>query len=347
MSANAQSREKAKPLPVGPPLASQMRAGAHMRRQLRSEQKAWLARNWRVAAVTFGLGAVSAIAAHVLLPAQFAPFLIGAIVASCGWWVYTLTLELGGQANLRSGLTAEEWTAIELLGLHSKGWRTANHVMIEYGDVDHAALGPGGFFAIETKFRSNWDRADLQGIARQGQLGADRLRPRLGPKASARSIVVMWGPKVNEIFPEPFQIDGVTFCRGRRFADYLLGLPVALEKTEIDKAFSQLESNVRLRDLREITDEGEFVRTFTHGVADVLAIAIAFLLTTVGLLSPASMAPEGWWTVAACISTLALAHKVRRRARHPRLRHVSVAIGATAVGLGAMMLIAIAYELLA
>ncbi|MFN6118446.1 MAG: hypothetical protein ACK5CE_02220 [Actinomycetes bacterium] len=166
MSANAQSREKAKPLPVGPPLASQMRAGAHMRRQLRSEQKAWLARNWRIVAVTFTLGTVGAIAAQALLPAQFAPFLIGAIAASCGWWVYTLMLELGGLANLRSGLTAEEWTAIELLGLHSKGWRTANHVMIEYGDVDHAALGPGGFFAIEPKFRSNWAQAELPYIAR-------------------------------------------------------------------------------------------------------------------------------------------------------------------------------------
>lgn len=102
MSANAQAREKAKPLPVGPPLASQMRAGAHARR-LRSEQKAWLARNWRIVAVTFGLGAVGAIAAHALLPAQFAPFVIGAIAASCGWWVYTLMLELGGLANLRSG----------------------------------------------------------------------------------------------------------------------------------------------------------------------------------------------------------------------------------------------------
>lgn len=218
---------------------------------------------------------------------------------------------------------------------------------IEYGDVDHAALGPAGFLAVETKFRSNWTQADLPSIARQAQLGADRLRPRLGPKASARSIVVMWGPKVDEIFPEPFQIDGVTFCRGRLFADHLLGLPVVLEKTEIDTAFDRLESIVRSRDSREIAHEGEFVRPFTHGVADVPAIAVAFLITTVGLLSPASMAPEGWWTVAACTATVALAHTVRRRERHPRLRHVSVAIGATAVGLGAMMLIAIAYELLA
>ncbi len=347
MSTNAPSREKAKPLPLGPPLASHIRAGAHSRRLLRSEQKAWLARNWRIVAMTFALGTVGAIAAHALLPTQFAPFLIGAIAASCGWWIYTLMLELGGLANLRAGVTAEEWTAAELLGLHGKGWRTANHVRIEYGDVDHAALGPAGFFAIETKFRSNWTLADLPSIARQAQLGADRLRPRLGPKASARPIVVMWGPKLVEIHPAPFQVDGVTFCRGQLFAEYLLGLPVACEKAEIDKAFDRLESIVRSRDTREITDEGDFVRSFSHGVADVLAIAVAFLVTTVGLLSPASTAPEGWWTVAACTATVALAHFVRRRARHPRLRHVSVAIGATAVGLGAMMLIAIAYELLA
>jgi hypothetical protein len=350
MSGNAtraKAMDRAQVARVGPPLASHMRAGAHSRRLLRSEQKAWLARNWRIVAVTFALGTVGAIAAHALLPAQFAPFLIGAIAASCVWWVYTLMLELGGMASLRSGVTAEEWTAAELLGLHGKGWRTANHVRIEYGDVDHAALGPAGFFAVETKFRSNWAQADLPSIARQAQLGADRLRPRLGPKASARPIVVMWGPNVSEIYPTPFHVDGVTFCRGQLFADYLLGLQVACDKTEIDKAFDRLESIVRSRDSREITDEGDFVRSFSHGVADVLAIATAFLLTTVGLLSPASMAPEGWWTVAACTATVALAHTVRRRAQHPRLRHVSVAIGATAVGLGAMMLIAITYELLA
>lgn len=339
---NVNLKERAPSARLGPPLSSQMRAGAHTRRLLRSGQKAWLATNWRIIVGTVALGLIGSIAAHMLLPAQFAPFLIGAIAASCGWWIHTLMLEIGGLANLRQGLTAEELTAAQLLGLHRKGWRTANHVRIEFGDVDHAALGPAGFFALETKFRSDWTQADLPSIARQARLGADRLRPRLGAKAEASAIVVMWGPKVDRIFPEPIEVDGVTFCRGRLVAEHLLSLPIVRERVEVETAFDRLESIVQSRDLREIADEGDFVRPLVHGVFDFLAISLAFFVTTVGLAFPAHFAPEGWWTVVASIATLVLASTVRRRARHPRLRYVATAIGTTSIGLGSLMVFAIA-----
>jgi len=285
--------------------------------------------------------------AHVLLPERFGPYIVGAIAASCGWWIYVLMLELGGMARLRAGVTAEEWTSSALRGLHSKGWRTANHIRIEFGDVDHAALGPAGFFAIETKFRSDWSRADLMNMARQAQLCADRLRPRLGEKATTRPLVVMWGPKVGDFFPQPVERDGVTFCRGHLVAEHLLGLPVVTEQPAIDKAYERLEKIVRSRDSREVADEGEFVRPFVHGVVDVVVVAVAFFITTVGLLAPASLTPEGWWTVVASVVVAGLMVVVRRRSHHPRVRHAAVAIWATAVGLGLIMLMTITFELLA
>ena len=113
---------------VGPPLSSDGRAGAHSRRRLRSEQREWLWRNRQIVAATAILGVVGVVLAHVLLPERFGPYIVGAIAASCGWWIYVLMLELGGMARLRAGVTAEEWTSSALRGLHSKGWRTANHI---------------------------------------------------------------------------------------------------------------------------------------------------------------------------------------------------------------------------
>lgn len=95
---------------------------------------------------------------HVFVWQPVAPYAIGALLASAAWWVYAMMLETGGIASKRSGITAEEWTADELRKLRREGWTVVNHVMLVHADVDHVVLGPGGFLAIETKFRSDCPR---------------------------------------------------------------------------------------------------------------------------------------------------------------------------------------------
>ena len=99
---------------ASPPLSSQARAGAHARREIRRVQREWLRRSWQMQVVIAGMGASLVVLTHFLAPAALRQYLIGAIVASCVWWGYTLMLEMSGLGAKRSGILAEERTSAEL-----------------------------------------------------------------------------------------------------------------------------------------------------------------------------------------------------------------------------------------
>lgn len=121
-------------------------------------QRRWLRRPWLAIMLVTVLAGLAAGFVHVFVWQPVAPYAIGALLASAAWWVYAMMLETGGIASKRSGITAEEWTADELRKLRREGWTVVNHVMLVHADVDHVVLGPGGFLAIETKFRSDCPR---------------------------------------------------------------------------------------------------------------------------------------------------------------------------------------------
>lgn len=162
-------------------------------------QRRWLRRHWLAIMLVTVLAGLAAGFVHVFVWQPVAPYAIGALLASAAWWVYTMMLETGGIAAKRSGITAEEWTADELRKLRREGWTVVNHVMLVHADVDHVVLGPGGFLAIETKFRSDWGsgKQDLVAMARTAHRSAHDVGIRLRRKTpDVRPLVVVWGPDV-------------------------------------------------------------------------------------------------------------------------------------------------------
>ena len=192
-------------------LASDSRVGAHARRELRKHQIDWLRRHWQFIAVSIPTAAGLSAIALVFIPHPLAPYLVGAILSSMAWWIYVTMLETGGMTALRSGVLGEQQTASELRKLAGNGWKTINHVMIGGRDVDHALLGPGGFFAVESKFRSRWADAIpyLAKYADTAKESARQLQLRIDPRRkSTQPLVVMWGPDVNRTFPTSFTLHG-------------------------------------------------------------------------------------------------------------------------------------------
>jgi nuclease-like protein len=326
-------------------LSSRGRTGAQSRRQVRSMERDWLRDHWTVL-VGFLLG-VSAMAAAViwLAPPWLAPFVAGAMVASASWWVYVLMLETGGIANKRAGITAEEQTAAELRRLRSRGWRTINHVMLAKGDVDHAVLGPGGFFAVETKFKTDWSQAerDFGQWTRSAQASARGLGSRIAPKERrVRPLVVLCGPSVRDRYPVPFERDGVTFCPAGHLLAFLRAEPLEVDESEVRAAFDTLAGYVDHLDAHETATSGPLPRVATESINDVAAITVAFVVTALAVLAPSRIPPSGMWCVATALVALAAGFWVRHlRPQGVRIIRVTTTVITTAAGLGGLVLLAV------
>lgn len=327
-------------------LASDRRTGAHSRRLLRTRQLRWIRIHWQLCVLTVPLCVALTALVVLVVPQPFAPYVVGALVASVGWMIYVLMLETGGLAPLRSGIIAEERTASELRTFHRRGWNTVNHVMLEHGDADHALVGPGGFFAVETKFRSNWADASpyLNDIARAAAETARLLGLRMGPKGRyVRALVVLWGPDVRESFGACREVNGVMFCPGALLSDFLDALPRVVEPAEIRSAFVRLSKYVRNRDIGEVAKSGELPRTVSEGVNDLSAVCATAVVLALAILAPFDRRPVGVWSAAAAAATIGIAVLSRRwRPANPRLRLVTTAAVATAGGLGLLAVVAAA-----
>ena len=138
-------------------MASDQRAGAWSRRKIRRERWAWLRKDWRAFAELAAGVAITCGVIQLVRPAFVRPYLVGAVLASAAWMVHYVMTLVGGASRKMVGIFGEIWTSDELGGLRRQGWHVINHVMLANRDVDHVLLGPGGFYSIETKFRSEWE----------------------------------------------------------------------------------------------------------------------------------------------------------------------------------------------
>ncbi len=136
LAENAQRRRSAQ-------LASEQRAGAHSRRVIRQRHRQMIRDRWCVFAAILAIGAGLCAAAQLLLWDAAAPYLVGAITVGTIWACHEILISVDGLAAMRVGILGEEWTTSELRKLNRHGWRFVNHVMLEWGDIDHALLGPG------------------------------------------------------------------------------------------------------------------------------------------------------------------------------------------------------------
>lgn len=281
---------------------------------------------------------------YVFLPAAVFPYFAGAIVASAFWLVYGLFLESSGFGHKRSGILAEEWTAGELRSLRKHGWRVVNHVMLEHSDVDHALLGPGGFYAVETKFRSDWSRArqELDSVGKNARDSARKLALRMKAKPTdVAPLVVMWGAGVADEFDEAYETDGVIFCPGGRLREFLLAQPTRVPAEAVGSTFDHLDAYVERRDRGERKQAGLPPRTFDQNVNDAMLAAASWLICSLALLALARVEPAGIWAVAAGAAIVAGALTARRHWPQVRSQRVTTALLATAGGFSVLFAVAL------
>ena len=324
-------------------LAGQQRAGAYSRRQIRIRRREVLREHWRHFGIILIIGLATALGAALLLPDEVSDFAVGAI-AVITLWVSTSAMRwMDGMANHRLGVAGEEWTADELRKLRKHNWRVVNHVMLDKGggDIDHAVLGPGGFFAVDSKYRTDWSTStgSLDDLARRSRRQAAALQPRLGSKlAKVRPAVVLWGPGVSKVFDDVFEHEGVLFCVGRSFVEHVAGLETVVDQTEVDQAFAKLDEYVANRDIGEARDHGDRARPIVDHVQDlVIAMSLAaatFLAITTAIKIP----PIGLWSVVLAVAIAVASRSVRRRlSENERIQRATAAVSATSIGFGTVL----------
>lgn len=324
-------------------LAGQQRAGAYSRRQIRIRRREVLRQHWRHFGIILIIGLVTALGAALLLPDEVSDFAVGAIAVSTFWVCASAMRWMDGMANHRLGVAGEEWTADELRKLRKHNWRVVNHVMLDKGggDIDHAVLGPGGFFAVDSKYRTDWSTStgSLDDLARRSRRQAAALQPRLGSKlAKVRPAVVLWGPGVSKVFDDVFEHEAVLFCVGRSFVEHVAGLETVVDQTEVDQAFAKLDEYVANRDIGEARDHGDRARPIVDHVQD-LVIAMSLAAATFLTISTAiKIPPVGLWSVALAVAIAVASRSVRRRiSENERVQRATAAVSATSIGFGTVL----------
>ena len=324
-------------------LASDQRAGAWSRRKVRRLQRDWLRQRWPIL-VWLSVGVVLACGViEIIVPSLIRSYMVGALIASAPWWIYCLMITSGGLAGKLAGINAEVSTAAELRRLCRSGWRSVNHVMFEHRDIDHAFLGPAGFFAVETKFRSDWnhpvnDVANLVGTATEA---ADDLWLRMGlPRTRVRALVVLYGGDIAERRPEPFELDGVTFCTGAGLRDHLRTLTDHdVRETEIDAAYTKLAANVETRDRGEIGSDGHIPRQILDSVDDIVIATVS--ATAVLLLVSYAMTLFSsvlWAVPTAAVAGIAAVWLRRALPASTRVLRATTAVATVAAFMGVLTL---------
>jgi hypothetical protein len=148
-----------------------------------------------------------------------AAFVLGAVSVAAPGGAWLLVVAHDGQQFRRLGARAEVDTSGDLHDLERAGWSLFDDVELDGFNVDHVLVGPGGVFAVETKWTSvRWtiDRGTLDAgrSARpdhQARAGARRIRLLLKHHARVDChvvpVVVVWGPG------RPHLEDGVVTLR--------------------------------------------------------------------------------------------------------------------------------------
>jgi len=194
-------------------------------------------------------------------PTWLQAFLLGFVTASVlaclAWMVHVLS----GAHGWTLGKLGEEATAeaVSSRKQRGKGWRLINGLYLaRHGDIDHILVGPGGVFAIESKWTSNPCRVEQGSIvgllgrepvaqARDGARKMERLL-RHGPQqfdVAVQPVVVLWGPGGLRLDQGWTTVDGVLVCEGRRQRSWLRQLDgLVLDQPMVEKIQGALVGQV-------------------------------------------------------------------------------------------------------
>ncbi len=272
-------------------------------------------------------------------------FVLGLLTAGVpsllAFWVVQAT----GTGPTMMGDLGEQWTAGELRKLRKRGWRVVNHVLLRSSDIDHVLIGPGGLYAVETKWRSDaasFDASDdrvlaaarsVTGSARSLQLWQNIKnvgRPQVHP------VLVLWGPGIAQradIAPVR-RLDQCTVVLGPHFEAWARTLAGGeLTSAQVTELWTVVEAQVQMRDDRE-TDplppslEQLFRQAFLTAAAASLAV-----VATGRVLRHVHGTP-----VVVALVALAMLGVVARRV--PQLRYIGLAWATVTLSFGVAVFVA-------
>ena len=244
-------------------LASDKRAGQYPRELAKAKRKAFVRRLAPRLAIAALVLAVITLGAVWLINRMLAPGqLVIGLALGCGFT--TLFYELrrtiregSGSVTAELGQQGEQWTAQELRKLRGDGWRVVNHVVLRRRDIDHVLVGPGGVYAIESKWKSDPLRlspldswiveavTQARSNARDLTMWHDLKTLGVG---EVKPVVFFWGPGAVEL-PPVFEHQGVTVVKGSSSGEWRASLVGhELDGPAIQAVWDALDRQCRTRD---------------------------------------------------------------------------------------------------
>jgi hypothetical protein len=208
-----------------------------------------------------------ALAVGPTLPSDFLQGLVlGVAVTAAPTAVWVFAMQQTGTAPTMMGDLAEQWTAQELRCLRKQGWRLVNHFALRVDDIDHVLIGPGGAWAVETKWsatewRSEAGRVRIAGAVEQALANGRSLglwHEFKSRRVPVGAVVVLWGPGLSR-WPDEDQsqlVNGVPVIAGPRLRRWLEEMAesstVVVEAHQIDAAWAAMDRQVAQRDALDL-----------------------------------------------------------------------------------------------
>jgi hypothetical protein len=311
-------------------LAGNERAGIWARDQARRAQRDFIRRTWRLFVPALLLmTAAPIVVAFVVLPTQLLRGVVfGGVVVGVPLLLWTLIVQVTGTAPIMMGDQAEQWTAQELRKMGMRDWRLVNHFSLSGGDIDHVLLGPGGVFAVETKWSaSEWTsaygRQRLTAAVGQARHSARQLglwHPVKRHDLRVTPVVVLWGGNTREWEParEVTWHAGVCVVTGHALKRWRQAVPdEQLTAEQIDQTWRAIAEHAQGRDLAE-RRRAEPLRSPARMVGNSFQALLAAIAAFYSLAQLLGLTGSATFTgVAAVSAALVALLLVRVRVRRP------------------------------
>jgi hypothetical protein len=169
------------------------------------------------------------------------PYVAGGLLVGAAWLVCWV-LSMDGFDRVRLGARAEGWTSSTLRKSRRAGSRVIDSIPFEGFDVDHVFIGPGGVFAVETKFTSIPWHQSPDGLVvpfgdpvGQATFGARKVRLFLSTKGCCvpvTPVVLAWGRGASDL--QRSMVGGVVVLPGRELRAWMSEMAGAASLTDHD-----------------------------------------------------------------------------------------------------------------
>ncbi len=300
-------------------LSSDARAGSWSRNKARREQHHFIYANWPRLLLATSVMLVSVLLVVAVMPTDFSRGMaLGGGLASIIGLLTVLVLQVTGTAPAMMGGQGEQWTASELRPLQRQGWKVVHHVSLRAWDIDHVLIGPGGAFAIETKWSAQSWASESGRVARAASQAAGNARDlsRWAPFRKAgidvQPLVMLWGGggRSSDAAKEIRQLNGVVVVPGQSAGKWRKDLPSdVLTHEQIEAGWLALDAQVRVRDERELEPVLPSVERLVWLTLSTVSAAALGVVTAAWLLS---LAGALWAWVPLCAAAVLLPLPLRK-----------------------------------